>query len=488
MTEVQHIWHPETGICDLSDKERNETSTIDHIREEWGDLYDVLRERGELKDFYSRLTILVAIEGRFIDNFGFYQEDIPLKQSLIEDGLESEAVANSSKISERDLDRIKELQTATTGVLDFVAEKTPLSIDLIKQLHKTLIRHQDYIETLGSRGIPQKLPVIKGEWRNEQATVTRDGVLCEYCPPLHLQSEMEKLLKFHAQHQKDGVPGEISASWLHHSFTQIHPFQDGNERMARILASIVLLQNRLHPLVRKWQLTDKDNERFHRGDIHSCFYLQQYCAREQAALCKASRKILSELPDGQDVASILAVKRKERIANAPFLRLFDDLARVDPKVSQLIAGVRDVVASALLCDEMGARNLRVDVSCDVVKTLTQCLVQDSRHSYRSARYDKPYRPNCIGRVTVHQPARERKLNLHLFFRYDVSQHQLIASYDITEMDYDSREYRDYRRNEIHLSLHEKDEQAMEIWKQLQPWSKQMTTRLILEALEVFYTK
>ena len=32
---------------------------------------------------------------------------------------------------------------------------------------------------------------------------------------------------------------EIEATWLHHRFTQIHPFQDGNGRVARALASLV---------------------------------------------------------------------------------------------------------------------------------------------------------------------------------------------------------------------------------------------------------
>ena len=35
---------------------------------------------------------------------------------------------------------------------------------------------------------------------------------------------------------------EVEAAWLHHRFTQIHPFQDGNGRVARALTSAVLLR------------------------------------------------------------------------------------------------------------------------------------------------------------------------------------------------------------------------------------------------------
>ena len=41
----------------------------------------------------------------------------------------------------------------------------------------------------------------------------------------------------------------IKASWLHHRFTQIHPYQDGNGRVARALTTLTLLQSNLLPLV-----------------------------------------------------------------------------------------------------------------------------------------------------------------------------------------------------------------------------------------------
>ena len=39
------------------------------------------------------------------------------------------------------------------------------------------------------------------------------------------------------------------AAWLHHRFTQIHPYQDGNGRLARTLTTMVLLRAGLLPLV-----------------------------------------------------------------------------------------------------------------------------------------------------------------------------------------------------------------------------------------------
>src|SRR5260221_6025916 len=58
---------------------------------------------------------------------------------------------------------------------------------------------------------------------------------------------MDLLVCMHAQHS--GVSPEIESAWLHHRFTQIHPFQDGNGRVARALASLVAIRAGWFPLV-----------------------------------------------------------------------------------------------------------------------------------------------------------------------------------------------------------------------------------------------
>lgn len=69
------------------------------------------------------------------------------------------------------------------------------------------------------------------------------------CPPEHVDSEMDRLVTMHAGHASRGIAGDVQAAWFHHRFTQIHPFQDGNGRVARAIASLLLVRNGLFPLV-----------------------------------------------------------------------------------------------------------------------------------------------------------------------------------------------------------------------------------------------
>jgi len=62
---------------------------------------------------------------------------------------------------------------------------------------------------------------------------------------------MDRLLQMHHEHAPRGVAVEVAAAWLHHRFARIHPFADGNGRVARSIASLVFIKAGWFPLVVK---------------------------------------------------------------------------------------------------------------------------------------------------------------------------------------------------------------------------------------------
>ena len=82
---------------------------------------------------------------------------------------------------------------------------------------------------------------LKGAYkRRPNNPRTADGTIHEYCPPEHTPSEMERLIGMHHEHERARrFPAPLEAAWLHHRFVQIHPFEDGNGRTARLLMSYV---------------------------------------------------------------------------------------------------------------------------------------------------------------------------------------------------------------------------------------------------------
>lgn len=246
------IWKPETGITDL-EGEPNELSApeILGIKAVWKDQRHRLKGTTQLSAFTEKLSREWAIETGIIENL--YDIERGVTQTLIERGFQAEILSHGStnKPPSYVVQLLKDQKDALDGVFDFVKNRRQLSTSYIKELHGCLLRSQDSTEGLDAQGRPVKIPLIKGDWKKQANSPMRDGVMYTYCPPEQVSSEMDQLIILHNQHRDKGVSSDVQAAWLHHRFTQIHPFQDGNGRVARAIASLVLVKDGLFPLVVK---------------------------------------------------------------------------------------------------------------------------------------------------------------------------------------------------------------------------------------------
>ena len=118
-----------------------------------------------------------------------------------------------------------------------------LTTSFVKELHSVLLAHQDTTSARNTFGRTVEMPLAKGEYKKRPNSPTRpDGLLHQYCPPEQVASEMDRLMEMHARHQEWEVVPEVEAAWLHHRFAQIHPFQDANGRVARAVATLVMIR------------------------------------------------------------------------------------------------------------------------------------------------------------------------------------------------------------------------------------------------------
>ena len=85
--------------------------------------------------------------------------------------------------------------------------------------------------------------LTKGARKTQGNYPVQGGDTYTYGPPGHVASEMDRLIDLYSCHVRNGVSSEVLAAWLYHGFAQIHPFQDGNGRVARVLASLILLKD-----------------------------------------------------------------------------------------------------------------------------------------------------------------------------------------------------------------------------------------------------
>ena len=308
--DTKSIWIANTGITDIDDATlklaSSETPSIQKI---WREQKEKLKGTRQLSEFTQRLGREWAIETGIIENL--YEIDRGLTQTLIEHGFRAELMEGGPSKQPREyvLQLLRDQKEALDGIFDFVANRRSLSVSYIKEMHAALLRSQTHVEAIDSLGRHVEVPLIKGEWKASENYPIRDGIKYLYCPPAQVASEMERLVQLHTKHCEDKVPPDIAAAWLHHRFTQIHPFQDGNGRVARALASLVLVQADLFPLTisrdRKAEyitaLEEADN-----GALHSLIEVVAQFQRSQFRKALAiSENVIAERVDVQGALDAL---------------------------------------------------------------------------------------------------------------------------------------------------------------------------------------
>jgi Fic family protein len=243
---IQHIWNPDTGITGLgADPKTLSASEIPGIKAVWTDQKTRLKGTRQLSDFTEKLSREWAIETGVIENL--YEIERGVTQTLIERGFQAELLSHGSTNRPREyvIQLLRDQKEALDGIFDFVSSRRALSVSYIKELHAALLRSQVTTEGIDAHGRFVEIRLIKGPWKMQANYPLRDGVTYAYCAPEHVGSEMDRLVAIHAEHVTNKVPSEVQAAWLHHRFTQIHPFQDGNGRVARAIASLVLVKDGL---------------------------------------------------------------------------------------------------------------------------------------------------------------------------------------------------------------------------------------------------
>jgi fido (protein-threonine AMPylation protein) len=145
---------------------------------------------------------------------------------------------------------IQDHADALEGVFAFVKGERNLSVGYIRELHAALLANQETFTAVDQFGHAFEKEIHKGQYKALSNNPTRpDGTVHEYCPPEHVAAEMDRMVALHQTHNDRGVPVEVEAAWLHHVFAQIHPFEDGNGRVARAIASLVFIKAGWFPVL-----------------------------------------------------------------------------------------------------------------------------------------------------------------------------------------------------------------------------------------------
>ncbi|HUW86992.1 MAG TPA: Fic family protein [Candidatus Paceibacterota bacterium] len=145
---------------------------------------------------------------------------------------------------------IADAMKAYEWVIDAATNNSLISEKWIKELHAELCASQDTYTVITDRGVEQReLP--KGQYKtlpNNPINHASNEVHC-YAAPIDTQPEMTRFINELRSVEFNSSHPILQASYTHYAFVSVHPFPDGNGRVARTLASVFLYRNPGIPLV-----------------------------------------------------------------------------------------------------------------------------------------------------------------------------------------------------------------------------------------------
>jgi Fic family protein len=109
-----------------------------------------------------------------------------------------------------------------------------LSLGLIKKLHRLCFE--------GSKDFAGEFRTMEVVIKSSKGEVIHAGVLAN-----ELMDALKDLVDWYKENKSKFKPLVLSAI-IHNQFEYIHPFQDGNGRVGRLLLNFILLKNEYHPI------------------------------------------------------------------------------------------------------------------------------------------------------------------------------------------------------------------------------------------------
>ena len=159
-------------------------------------------------------------------------------------------------IGEADVRDVQEMTASNVGLKMMTEEaavkEMPLTQNFIRSLHQTLLR-EDYA----------------GQYKTRpNSVITRYGDRFEYASPEETPGLMADLVDWYNAAEQEGKLSPVElAALFHYRYIRIHPFEDGNGRIARLMVNFILIRHDYPMIVVRSRKKSEYLEALHQADM-----------------------------------------------------------------------------------------------------------------------------------------------------------------------------------------------------------------------------
>ena len=140
---------------------------------------------------------------------------------------------------------VKGHNEAVHALEDFVRSEYPLTEQFIREMHQVLLGEPYHTPAQTADGLPTRKFIVPGRYKTSPNNVlTATGEMFYFASPEETPGRMTDLVDWsRAEDAAPPMPPVALAAEFPYRFVRIHPFDDGNGRMARLLLNLILLRH-----------------------------------------------------------------------------------------------------------------------------------------------------------------------------------------------------------------------------------------------------
>lgn len=230
---------------------------------------------------------------------------------------------SSGDVPVSDIEEMKAHDVALSQIIEMAKDKErPLSELFIKELNKTILVKSFWKDAISPNGIPARKKIEIGQYKISPNSVQlKNGEIHEYASPEETPALIRDLLNWYQDKNEELHPVQLAAEF-HYKFVCIHPFDDGNGRVSRLLMNYILLKHNYPMVIIKSE--DKENylTALQKADTGDLISIIEYVEKQSIASLKLNIKAGKgeDIDELGDIEKQIEILKREKLTQTKIFK------------------------------------------------------------------------------------------------------------------------------------------------------------------------
>jgi Fic family protein len=136
---------------------------------------------------------------------------------------------------------------------EIISQERPLTETFIRELHKLILKEPYEVDAITPDKKPTRRMIKIGQYKTvPNHVLTKTDEIFYFASPEETPAKMSDLMQWYNENKDNAdIHPVLFATEFHYRFIRIHPFDDGNGRIARLLMNFILMQKGYPPAIIK---------------------------------------------------------------------------------------------------------------------------------------------------------------------------------------------------------------------------------------------